>query len=177
MNEVTEGAGHGPSHRGVEIGVAVVTGLFGILIMVGSWQVGIDWGVEGPKSGFFPFYVGLIVLGCSIINLAQVKHTEGMFADWGQLRSVKSVVIPTAIYVTVLPSTIHIPFTAVSFSGLGLYVASILLIAGFMKWLGRYSWALTLAVAFSFPAATYVIFEKWFLIPLPKGPFENLLGL
>jgi putative tricarboxylic transport membrane protein len=177
MSEAPEKAGRGLSRRSVEICVAMLTGVFGTLVMVGSWQVGIGWGDEGPKSGFFPFYVGLIVLGCSIINLAQVKHTEGMFADWGQLRSVMSVVIPTAIYVTVLPSTILIPFTAVSFSGLGFYVASILLIAGFMKWLGRYSWALTLAVAFSFPAATYVIFEKWFLIPLPKGPFENLLGL
>ena len=180
MNKAPKREGRGLSHKSVEISVAAVTGAFGILIMAGSWQVGINWGSEGPKSGFFPFYVGLIILGCSIIIFAQVmlaKRTKSLFADWDQLRSVMLVVIPTTIYVAVLPSTINIPFTTMSFSGLGFYVASILLIAAFMKWLGHYSWTLTLAVAIGFSVAIFVIFEKWFLIPLPKGPMENLLGL
>ena len=60
---------------------------------------------------------------------------------------------------------------------LGLYVASFLLIAVFMKWLGRYSWTLTLGVAIAVPLIAFVMFEKWFLVPLPKGPIEELLGL
>ncbi len=52
-----------------------------------------------------------------------------------------------------------------------------LLIAVFMKWLGRYGWGLTLAIAIGMPVITYVMFEKWFLVPLPKGPIEDLLGL
>jgi hypothetical protein len=27
------------------------------------------------------------------------------------------------------------------------------------------------------PLVFYVLFEKWFLIPLPKGPIEDLLNL
>ena len=46
-----------------------------------------------------------------------------------------------------------------------------------MKWLGRYGWALTLAVAIGVPVLAYLMFEKWFLVPLPKGPIEDLLGL
>jgi hypothetical protein len=46
-----------------------------------------------------------------------------------------------------------------------------------MKWFGRYGWALTLGIAVGIPAITYLLFEKWFLIPLPKGPIEDLLGL
>jgi putative tricarboxylic transport membrane protein len=60
---------------------------------------------------------------------------------------------------------------------LGLYVSSLLLIAVFMKWLGRYGWALVAALAVGVPVAAYVMFEKWFLVPLPKGPIEDLLGL
>jgi hypothetical protein len=26
------------------------------------------------------------------------------------------------------------------------------------------------------PVVTFVIFEKWFLVPLPKGPIEEYLG-
>ena len=139
---------------------------FGLLVMSGSWQVGINWGVEGPKAGFFPFYVGVVIVGSSAINLmATIKEdAKHLFADWGQLRAVMSIVIPTAIYVAVLPFV-------------GLYLSSLVLIAFFMKWLGRYSWALTLSIAIGVPLVTFILFEKWFLVPLPKGPIEDWLHL
>ena len=92
----------GPSHRAVEIGVALAMSLFGAIVIIGSLQVGIGWGAEGPKAGFFPFYIG-----CrsdrrrSLVNLVARAHADRdeVFADWGQLRQVLSVVIPTAIYV------------------------------------------------------------------------------
>src|SRR5262245_31556168 len=167
MSEASEGTGQGPTQRGAEIGVAAVTGVFGIIIMIGSLQAGINWGVEGPKAGFFPFYVGLIIVGCSIINLVQMMMTtpsDKLFADWSQLRSVMSVVVPTAIYVAVLPL-------------IGIYISSMLLIGAFMKWLGRYNWGITLAIAIGVPVIAYLLFEKWFLVPLPKGPLEFYFGL
>jgi putative tricarboxylic transport membrane protein len=166
MSEASQGTGRGPSHRNVEIGVAVATALFAVLTMVGSLQVGINWGVEGPKAGFFPFYVGLVILISSAVNLVlALKEADGhRFADWSQLRSVMSVVVPTAIYVAVLPF-------------IGIYLGSLILIAFFMKWLGRYAWPLTLAVAIGVPLVTFFMFEKWFLVPLPKGPIEDWLGL
>jgi len=77
---------------------------------------------------------------------------------------VMSIVIPTAIYVAVMPFV-------------GLYLSSLVLIAFFMKWLGRYSWVLTLSIAIGVPLVTFVLFEKWFLVPLPKGPIEDWLNL
>ena len=35
---------------------------------------------------------------------------------------------------------------------------------------------LTLFVAVLFPVLTFVIFETWFLVPMPKGPLEAWLG-
>ena len=32
-------------------------------------------------------------------------------------------------------------------------------------------------MAIGFSAVFYLIFEVWFLVPLPKGPLEALLGL
>jgi hypothetical protein len=46
-----------------------------------------------------------------------------------------------------------------------------------MKWLGRYNFGLTLGVAIGVPVLAFLMFEKWFLVPLPKGPIEELLGL
>jgi putative tricarboxylic transport membrane protein len=146
----------GPTQRSVEIGVAVSMAIFALIVIAGSVQAGIGWGSEGPKAGFFPFYIGLTILGSSIINFATVfaeRPDRQLFAEWGQLRKVLSMLVPTTIY-----------------------VASALLIAVFMRWLGGYGWRMLVAIALGVPVATFVIFEKWFLVPLPKGPIEALLG-
>jgi hypothetical protein len=155
----------GPSRRMVEIGVAAVMLVFGAIVIYGSWQVGISWAVEGPQAGFFPFYIGLIIVGASLMNLVRALALPGgvRFADWAQLRRVGSVIVPAAIYVAVIPP-------------LGIYVASALLIGVFMKWIGRYGWLATIALAVALPLVALVVFERWFLIPLPKGPLEEALG-
>jgi putative tricarboxylic transport membrane protein len=156
----------GPTHKVVETGMALLIAAFGALVIIGSLRAGIDWGAEGPRAGFVPFYVGIFIVAASAINLWNGLRDEndGLFAEWGQLRQVMSVVVPTAIYVGSMPF-------------IGLYVASIIFIAWFMRWLGKYSWLTVMAVALGMPIVTYFIFERWFLVPLPKGPIEEWLGL
>ncbi len=131
-------------------------------------QVGIDWGVEGPKPGFFPFYISLFIIVSSIYNLAQAvawaASSSGLFSSWEQLRRVMSVVVPSTIYVALVPF-------------LGMYVSSMLLIAVFMMWLGGYSIWKTLPIAVGVPVVVYIVFERYFQIALPKGPVEYWLGL
>ena len=167
MSDTTSHAGAGgPTHRGIELGVALTMIAFGALIIIGSLKVGIGWGDEGPKSGFFPFYLGVVIIGASIGNLvtAFAQDPHKVFADWSQLLQVLSVVIPTAVYVAVIPWA-------------GIYLSSLLLIAVFMMWLGRYSIGMSTAVSVGVTVATYLMFEKWFLVPLPKGPIEDFFGL
>ena len=59
---------------------------------------------------------------------------------------------------------------------IGIYVTSAVLIGFFMRWFGRYGWVLVLAIAIGIPLVTFVVFERWFLVPLPKGPIEEYLG-
>ena len=168
MSDQSHMAESGPSQRIVEIAVALSTLAFGIIVLVGSLQVGIDWGVEGPRPGFFPFYISLFILVASIYNLVQATSLggikQGLFSSWEQLRRVMSVVVPATIYVALVPF-------------LGIYVSSILLIAVFMMWLGNYSAWKTLPIAVGVPVVVYVIFERYFQIALPKGPVEYWLGL
>ena len=156
----------GPRQRHVEMGVAAFMALLGIIAIIGSLQVGIGWAAEGPQSGFFPFWVGLIVFATSGYNFIRAygNPSRMLFAEWGQIRQVLSVVIPTTVYVFAVPI-------------LGMYVSSGLLIAVFMKWIGRYSWPIVLALSIGVPLATFFMFERWFLVPLPKGPLEDWLGL
>jgi putative tricarboxylic transport membrane protein len=166
MTERSGAADRGPSHVGVEVGVAIAITIFGLVTVFGSLKVGINWGAEGPKAGFFPFYVGLMIIGSGLVNLYQAitgQFGGGLFASWGQLRQVMSVVIPTVVYVAAIPF-------------LGIYLTSAVLIGFFMRWLGRYSWVVVLAIAIGMPIVTFVVFERWFLVPLPKGPIEEFLG-
>ena len=161
-----ETGGDGPSHRSVEAGVAVAVGALGLIAVIGSLRVGIDWGDEGPKAGFFPFYIGLIILISSAVNLFQLfaaENDNAVFATWEQIYKVLTVVIPTAVYVAIIPFS-------------GIYVASALLIGLFMVWLGKYRAVVAIPIAIAVPIFFFVIFERWFLVPLPKGPIEKLLG-
>jgi hypothetical protein len=158
-------AAGGPSHRSVEIGVAVATFIFSVIVIYGSLRVGVGWGAEGPMAGFFPFCCALLILAASIVNFgaALAYNPRPLFAEWPALRQVAFVLIPTAIYVALIPN-------------IGMYVSSMMLIAFFMAWLGRYGVAMIAAIAIGIPVATFLVFEKWFLVPLPKGPLESLIG-
>ena len=156
----------GPTHRSIELGVAAFTALFALIVMAGSVQAGVGWGAEGPKAGFFPFYVGLMILASSIVNFGAAisQRPDGeLFAEWGQLGKVMAMLVPTALYVALIP-------------WIGIYTASIILIAVFMRWLGRYNWGMVAAVSLGVPLVTFFVFERWFLLPLPKGPIEAYLG-
>ena len=166
MTDTSHAGGAGPSHRKVELGIAIAMIAFGALVIVGSLKVGIGWGDEGPKSGFFPFYLGVVIIAASVVNLlaAFAQDPRKVFAEWPQLMQVLSVVIPTAVYVAVIPWA-------------GIYVSSLLLIAVFMMWFGRYGIGMCAAVSIGVTVATYLMFEKWFLVPLPKGPIEDFFHL
>ena len=156
----------GPSHRSVELGVALVTTVFAVLVIIGSLKARIDWGAEGPRAGFFPFYIGLLILLASVVNLGSAftdVPRDKLFAEWGQLGRVVAVIVPTTVFVALIPF-------------IGIYVASTLLIALFMKWLGKYPWHIVAGVSIGVTVATFLVFEKWFLVPLPKGPVEAMLG-
>ncbi|HWV51481.1 tripartite tricarboxylate transporter TctB family protein [Pseudorhodoplanes sp.] len=162
-----ESSNSGPSHKVVEIGVALAVVVFGLIVLLGSISAGIGWGSEGPRAGFFPFYIGLSIVISGAVNLWNAMRPDapgGIFAEWGQLRQVLLVVIPATIY-------------AVAVGYIGIYVSSAIFIAWFMRWLGKYGWPTVASVAIGMPLIVYFVFEKWFLVALPKGPIEQWLNL
>ena len=130
--------------------------------------MGIGWADDGPRSGYFPFYIGLILLASSgtvfVKQLLAWKRDDAVFAGREQMLLVIAVLVPIVVYVAAI-------FV------LGIYVSSALLIGYFMVRYGKYRWAVTLPVALGVPLLFFGVFERWFLVPLAKGPLERLMGL
>jgi putative tricarboxylic transport membrane protein len=162
MNDGTVGA------RGPELAVAGFLMLLGGLVIADSLRVGAGWADDGPRSGYFPFYIGCLLLGASSwIFGKQLLRWAGdptVFAEKAQIRQVVAVLVPMLVYVAAM-------------FPLGIYIASAGLIAYFMWHFGKYRWRVTLPVAVGVPLFFFGVFERWFLVPLPKGPLERMLGL
>lgn len=167
MEQENELARTGLDRRWPEAGVALLLMAGGIVVITDSLRVGIGWADDGPLAGYFPFYIGLILVLASAWNLFQAtrhwKKEVALFATWPELRDVVAMLVPMTIFVV-----------AVAF--LGLYLPSALLLAYFMRRHGSFGWFATLAISVGVPVAAFLIFERWFLVPLAKGPVEAWLG-
>jgi len=159
------------SVRAWEITVAALFLVFGAVVVWDSRRLGSQWGSDGPQAGYFPFYIGVIILISSTITLwsAITSGAEGRkpFVEWVQLRMILTVMVPSAVYVALIANP---------WFPLGIYVASALFIAFFMRFLAKYPWPKIAAVSLGTMLVFFVMFEIWFKVPLPKGPLETLFG-
>ena len=155
--------------RWMELLVAACFILAGILVVTDSMRVGNSWGSDGPEPCYFPFYIGCLMLAGAfwvvLRTLLSWKRDGGqeVFAEKHEFNLMMLMLIPTAV------------FTAAIFV-LGIYLASLIFIAAFMVWQDKYSYLKSVLVAASISSALYVLFEIWFLLPLPKGIIETWLG-
>ncbi len=154
--------------RAMEVTVALIVLTLGLIVIYDSRRLGAGWGSDGPEAGYFPFYIGLLMSFASVATLVETFVTEGgrrdaakIFVEWQALRQVLSVLVPALVYV-------------LGIQLIGLYVASAIYIAGFMVWLGNYSWLRSILVGFGVSAVSFVTFEVWFQVPLYKGAFNPL---
>lgn len=154
--------------RGPELGLALLLLAISVLVITDSLRVGIGWADDGPRSGYFPFYIGLLLAASSgwvlVQQLLRWGRDRDEFATRQQIGLVFQVLVPVLVYVAAIML-------------LGIYIASAVLIAWFMVRHGRYGAKLTVPVAIGVPLVFFLVFERWFLVPLPKGPIERMLGM
>jgi len=156
------------SYKSAELVVAVLFFLLGALVIFDSVRLGANWNSDGPQAGYFPFYLGVIICAATMVTFVHgiliPEHRNGAFVEVGQLKLVLSVLVPSAVYVALIDS-------------LGIYLASAIFVAFFMRWLGKYAWWKVALVAIGNSVVFFLIFEIWFLVPLPKGPVEAWLHI
>jgi putative tricarboxylic transport membrane protein len=153
--------------RAVEVVVSLL--LMGLALLLGydNWRTGIGWDSTGPQAGYFPFYLSVILASASLYGLVATllarKEASETFVTRAQLRRVMAVFVPTLLF-------------CLATQLLGMYVASFLLIALFMRMVGKIALWKSLLTAFVFSAAMFVTFDIAFDVIMPKGPLEAAFG-
>lgn len=152
----------------MEIAVACGAALAGAIVSYGSLEIGIGWGDAGPQPGYFPFYIGLFIViascGALIEAVIAQRHRKEVFLTREQGHRILTFFLPM------------LGFVAVSMV-LGLYVGLALYLFGVMTIQGGYRIGKALTICMSTIVIFYFVFEKWFQVPLLKGPIEALLNI
>ena len=109
----------------------------------------------------------MILAGASLYGVGSAflsrKEALETFVTRAQLRRVMAVFVPTLLF-------------CLATQFLGLYVASFLLIAAFMRMVGKIAIWKSLLTAFLFTAIMFVTFDIAFDVIMPKGPLEAAFG-
>jgi len=169
-DDETDGSPALVSNRTVDIAVALLFLVVSAIVISDSLRLGFGWiDGQGPAPGYFPFYIAVAMTTASLINLVRAvlgidKGAAAAFVGRTEFGRVLTVLIPTIGYVLMIQF-------------LGIYVASAVFIAAFMLIFGGETVLRSIAVGLGVPIALFFMFEKWFLVPLPKGPLEAMLGL
>jgi len=145
---------------------ACVLFAFGVLVVSDGMRLGaFGWGMAGPEPGLYPFLLGMGVCLGSLLVLARVlvQSRRGLpnepFISQGGLKPILWVAVPATLMVLLTEF-------------IGLFLAAGLYLAVYTRLVGRSRWVTVLAVSILLPVVSYIIFYKWFQIPLPMGSLE-----
>jgi putative tricarboxylic transport membrane protein len=148
--------------RKASVAIALLLVTVAVLVIVDAVRVGFRWGANGPESGFFPFWLGVILLACAALELHAVlserrRHEAARrLMPPGAWKPIKWVIAP-ALGMVLATELI------------GLHLAAALYLAFYMRAVGKIRWSTTAGVAILVPAVLYVAFDKLFLVPMPQG--------
>jgi hypothetical protein len=153
--------------RVVDVAVSLLLLALAALLAFDNWRTGMGWDATGPQAGYFPFYLSIILGAACIYGLAKEflsrKVASEEFVTREQFGRVLQVFFPTLAF-------------CLATQWLGLYVASFLLVAGFMIYVGRIAAWKSLLTALLFVLAMFVVFDIAFDVIMPKGPLEAFFG-
>jgi len=153
------------SRRALEITTALITGSFGLAVVLSSVDNGIGWSTAGVDAGTFPFLTGLIILIGSAFNLAcGALRAGGIAISWLDLRHLAALFVPAAVFIGVIPL-------------IGMYIAAGVYVFGVLSVQKHQSLPRTAVIAMAVPLALYVVFERMFQVSLPHGALADMIGL
>lgn len=137
---------------------------FGVGVLVQAESVGTGWLRGRPESGFIPYWLGVaLILSCGFVLIETLwrwrRTTEPFFAD---LEGMWSVLKVAGTALLLLP--------LIYFAGF--YAAAAIYVLVYTRWVGNHRWYSAILLSIGIPIGTYIVFERWLLILLPRGLYD-----
>jgi hypothetical protein len=152
------------TRRRLELLTGLLTGAFGLAVILSSVAVGAGWSEAGVQSGTFPLISGVLILGGSLVNLARgLVGPDPVLAGPGELKRLAGLFLPAAVFVAAIPF-------------IGIYVAG----AAYLLWVlsvqHDLAWWRSGLIAAATVLMLYWVFEQTFQVLLPRGWLGAVLG-
>src|SRR2546428_9601490 len=149
--------------RVADLVTAVVLMALGGLALGDSLRLGIGWGTDGPRRGFFPLWLAVIMnAACVVISVQSLRRpATNPFVSRRQIGPVLAVLWPATAAVALM----HV---------VGLYVAAALYMGFYMRLVGHNRWRAVIPLAIGLPVVAFLVFQMWVLVPNPQGPPQAL---
>jgi hypothetical protein len=161
-------ASRGISMRLVEITTALGLFCIGAWVIFDSLRLGSASASGSPPAGFFPFYIGSMLCLCAGLRLFRARAGEvsgsNRLSSREGGRRVLQVLVASVVYVCVIEL-------------IGFYVASAILVAVYLRGLGRRGTAASIGMGGAVMAAMFLVFEVGLAVPLYQGLWNPLAFL
>ncbi len=153
--------------RTAEKVVALALVLAAAVLVREALRLPIAWTGTGPGAGFFPFWLAVGVAISSVLVFR--KSLRGANSGHGE------PFIPAGAWKPLL--VVFLPMVAIIglLDYLGIYLGGAIYLAGYMWLVGRHRWHAIVLVSVLVPLALFLLFERWFLLPMPKGSLLELI--
>jgi hypothetical protein len=129
-----------------------------IAIKSSGYKVGT---LRSPEPGFLPFWTGIFIVALSIYSMIRAWREKSaisshFFSESGSLRRVLTTFLLIIAYIFIL-------------SKLGFILSTLLLTGFLLKVIYPQSWFRTLLFSISVSSLTYLVFQHWLKVQLPRG--------
>jgi putative tricarboxylic transport membrane protein len=116
--------------------------------------------VDNPGPGFLPVLCGAVLGLLSVIYLVQAGlKKEPAKTSWPGREGLVRVGV---IFLALLLFTVFLPVTGYLVNTFAFFVV-------LLRPVGRQRWPLTLTVSAAAVAVSYLLFDRWLMVPLPRG--------
>lgn len=143
----------------------IISSLFWMAIGIGISYGGYDLDIgslNDPGSGFMFFWVGLFMIGLSLIILVNAIRKTGTKEElkvlWAEIRSMKIVSVMAALFIY-----------AYVLTPIGFILTTILLLIFLFKAVEPQKWSWAISGAIVCTLAAYGLFKLWLGCQLPQG--------
>lgn len=139
---------------------AVLLLLFGVWFAAVALQNYTYWNATGPGSGFFPFWLGLVMAALAALLLVRaVRETEPgpawMPRGRGAVRFL-GILGGSVVFVVLMP-------------WLGMAATTVLFLVGILRALEGHSWPAAVSIAVATAVVNWAVFTWWLRVPFPPG--------